>query len=80
VKRFAVIGNKVVDERDRQFLETNLPPEDYLGWLPYEETIRRADRENVPLVDIADPALLAKFKALWAQTKARAISQPGGSN
>ena len=80
IRRFAVIGNKVVDDRDRQFLEANLPPEDYLGWLPFDESIRRADRENVPLMDIADQTLLEKFRALWVQTKTRASREPGTQN
>jgi sulfite exporter TauE/SafE len=43
IRRFAVIGNKVTDDRDRRFLEENLPAEDYLGWLPFW---KRSDESN----------------------------------
>lgn len=81
IRRFAVVGNKIVDDRDRQFLEANLPPEDYLGWLPYHESIRRADRENLPLVDIADERLKERFRELWVRAKAGALpKQPKTEN
>lgn len=75
IRRFAVIGNKVTDNRDRQFLEDNLPPENYLGWLPFNDLIRQADRENVPLVDIADERLAANFRELWDRAKAFAFKR-----
>ena len=74
IRRFAVVGNKVVDDRDEQFLRSNLPPDDYLGWLPFDESIRRADRENAPLVDIVDERLLANFRELWVRVKQRTVS------
>ena len=52
-------------------MRENLAVEDYLGWLPFDDAIRRADRENLPLVDIADDRLLSIFRELWAQVKQR---------
>lgn len=69
IRRFAIVGNKVADDRDREFLQAHLPPEEYLGWLPLHDAVRRADRENLPLVDIADEALLARFRELWGRVK-----------
>ena len=72
IRHFAVIGNKVASAADSAFLETALAGDDYLGSLPFSETIRRADRENLPLVDIMDEALRAQFRDLWEKVKARA--------
>ena len=69
--RLAVIGNKVKGEEDTAFLQTSFPGEDYLGSIPYSETIRRADREDVPLIDILDEGLGGTFRDLWDQVKRR---------
>jgi CO dehydrogenase maturation factor len=81
VKRVAVIGNKVSTAEDRAFLESAFPGSVLLGVLPYHETIRRADRESAPLVDIADAALQELFRVLWFKVKELAYSgAPASSN
>ena len=77
IRRCAVIGNRVVDDTDRRFIESRLagmPPEEYLGSLPLSETIRRADRDGAPLIDIAEPQLRATFRELWEKVKQRAAA------
>jgi CO dehydrogenase maturation factor len=69
--RVAVIGNKVKGEEDRGFLREAFPGDDYLGSIPYSETIRRADREDLPLIDILDVESAAMFRELWDQVKSR---------
>jgi CO dehydrogenase maturation factor len=69
IRRCAVIGNKVADDADLRFVERSILPEDYLGSLPLSETIRRADREGLPLIDLAEPELLAEFRVLWEKVK-----------
>ena len=75
LRRVAVVGNKVATAEDRGFLVGAFAGWDYLGDLPYDETIRRADRECLPLVDIADGQLAARFRALW-----QAIRRTAGDN
>lgn len=65
LKRVAIIGNKVAGPEDAEFLARAFAGEDFLGYLPYHETIRRADRESLPLVDIADTDLQGRFRSLW---------------
>jgi len=77
IRRFAVIGNKVSGEEDRLFLERTLPAEDYLGALSFSETIRRADREGLPLVDIMEIPLRAQFQDLWQKVKLRSVDDQG---
>lgn len=69
VKRVAVIGNKVMTDEDQAFLEHAFAGDTLLGVLPYDETIRRADRESVALVDIAGEDLRRRFRELWNKTK-----------
>ena len=74
VKRVAVIGNKVSGPEDAAFLETALSGQHYLGSVPFSETIRRADRESLPLIDIAEECLMGQFRHLWATVKDKAGS------
>jgi len=73
IQRFAVIGNKIANDQDRAFLEKAFAKDDYLDGLPFSETIRRADREALPLVDIADEQLTSQFRDLWAKVKERSM-------
>ncbi|MFQ5592124.1 MAG: AAA family ATPase [Phycisphaerae bacterium] len=65
IKRCAVVGNKVTCDRDSLFLEEALAGYEYLGSLPFSETIRRADRDGLVLTDTADEELAARFRTLW---------------
>jgi len=77
IRRFAVIGNKVTGDADRLFLKQTLPADDYLGALPFCETIRRADREGLPLVDIMDTQLRAQFEELWRKVTLCSVDDQG---
>ena len=77
IRRFAVIGNKVVGDVDRRFLEQNVPAAELLGCVPLSETIRRADRDGVPLIDVMEPALRTSLRGLWEQMKTRAAAPRG---
>jgi len=69
IRGCAVVGNKVADNADRRFIEQSVVPEEYLGSLPLSETIRRADREGLPLIDVAEQQLLTAFRGLWQRVK-----------
>ncbi len=72
VRRAAIVGNKTLGGADERFLEESLAGEDYLGSLPFSESVRRADREGLALVDIADAPLRARFHDVWEKVKERA--------
>ncbi|MCX7018386.1 MAG: AAA family ATPase [bacterium] len=69
LRRVAVIGNKVADEQDDEFIRSSFRGWHYLGALPFSEAIRHADRDNLALVDFADAQLLSRFKELWELVK-----------
>ncbi len=69
IQRIAVLGNKVVNDADRVFLEEAFAEDGYLGCIPFDETIRRADRESQPLIDMLDDGLNERFRAAWEMVK-----------
>jgi CO dehydrogenase maturation factor len=71
VKRLAVFGNKSAGADDASFLEQAFSGEDYLGHLDFDQTIKRADYSDRPLVDLADEVLMHRFQELWEDVKSR---------
>jgi CO dehydrogenase maturation factor len=51
VSGFAVIGNKVMSEEDRVYIEKSLNGIEVLGYLPYDENVTKADRLGVAVLD-----------------------------
>jgi len=72
IRRIAIVGNKLSGQADEEFLRKALGETEYLGGLPFAETVQRAERENRSLLDIAPPELVGRFRQLWEQVKARA--------
>lgn len=72
IPRLAFVGNKIAAPADEEFLAKCFRAEEYLGGLPFDETIRRTDRENLALIDVAPAPLLARFQQLWDDVKQRA--------
>jgi len=46
-----VVANKVRNQSDREFLVSNLPDFEFLGFIPYDQAIVDADLANLPLLD-----------------------------
>lgn len=74
ITRVAIVGNKVASAEDEAFLAKALDGHDLLGCLPYHETVRRADRDSLPLIDIAEDELRERYHAIWRQIKERVPS------
>ncbi len=47
----AVVANKVRNQAEREFLVSNLPHFEFLGFIPYDQSIVEADLANLPLLD-----------------------------
>ena len=69
VKRVAVLGNKSAGADDESFLEQAFSGGEYLGHLNFDQTIKRADYDDRPLVDLADEVLMRRFQELWEELK-----------
>jgi len=66
LQEFRIIGNKVQDEDQERWIRSHFPPSLILGMIPYSETIRDADRNERPLIDILDDRLQAEFTAVFS--------------
>jgi len=53
----AVVANKVRNQSDREFLVSNLPDFEFLGFIPYDQAIVDADLANLPLLDSSQPII-----------------------
>ena len=49
-------GNKIRGPKDREFLETHLPDFEFLGFLPYDDTLIEADLNGVSPFDVNSPS------------------------
>ncbi len=52
----AVVGNKIRGPKDREFLERHLPDFEFLGFLPYDDTLIEADLNGVSPFDVDSPS------------------------
>ncbi|MDY6917215.1 MAG: AAA family ATPase [Chloroflexota bacterium] len=67
LESIAVVGNKIRDESEKDFITASLPGFDFIGFIPYDQALVDADIGNLPLVEssprIAD-AVQHIFQAL----------------
>jgi CO dehydrogenase maturation factor len=68
----AIVGNKVRSQSDREFLTSNLPDFEFLGFIPYDQAIVEADLANLPLLG-ASPQIVREvgniYQALLSKLK-----------
>ncbi len=51
LQNIAVVGNKIRSHQEKDFLTSNLPGYEFLGFIPYDQAIVDADLANLPLTD-----------------------------
>ncbi|MCP4688194.1 MAG: AAA family ATPase, partial [Desulfobacterales bacterium] len=51
LKKLSVVGNKIRGEKDETFLRERLPGLDFLGFIPYDDTLIEADLDGVSPFD-----------------------------
>ena len=56
LKNIALVGNKIRSSKDEQFLEKHLTDFEFLGFLPYDETLIEADLNGVSPFDVDSPS------------------------
>ncbi len=76
VRSFAVIGNKVQNQGQREWIKGEFPGGLVIGFVPYSEIIRDSDRSSPPLIDSLDAVLRKEFQAITdALIKNRGVPQ-----
>jgi CO dehydrogenase maturation factor len=56
LRHIAVVGNKVRSPADREFLRTNLPDFEFLGFMPHDDALIEADVKGVSPYDVDSAA------------------------
>jgi CO dehydrogenase maturation factor len=56
LNHIAVVGNKVRNSSDEEFLKTHLSDFEFLGFLPYDETLIEADLNGISPYDVNSPS------------------------
>ena len=57
LKKVAVVGNKIQNPAQKEFIVKNLPHAEFLGFIPYDEAIINADLANRSILDSSEPVL-----------------------
>ena len=72
LKKVAVVGNKIQNPAQKEFIVKNLPHAEFLGFIPYDEAIINADLANRSILDSSEPVLTEVkkiYRALISTTK-----------
>jgi CO dehydrogenase maturation factor len=72
--RIAIVGNKIRNPADHEFIKSNLPGFDILGFIPYDTAIIDADISNHLSIDASQPIIGAVrdiYRKLIATTQNR---------
>ena len=64
IKNIAVIGNKIQNQADRQFIESSLTGFEFLGFIPYDTGVVEADRAGRSLYE-ANPRVTGEIKKIY---------------
>jgi len=51
-----VVGNKIRGDKDREFLQNHLDDFEFLGFLPYDDTLIEADLSGISPFDVDSPS------------------------
>ena len=64
LQKIALVGNKIKNQAEKEFLISNLPNFELLGFIPYDQAIIEADLANLPLLD-ASPQVTSEAKKIY---------------
>ncbi|UCC38562.1 MAG: AAA family ATPase [Candidatus Aminicenantes bacterium] len=69
IDSFGIIGNKIQDEKQKQWIRDQFLSTQTLGTIPYHEIIRDADIKQQPLIEILDEGLKREFNRIYEALK-----------
>jgi len=78
LQNIAVVGNKIRNQPDREFLISSLSGFDFLGFIPYDQAILDADLANLSLLDSSQQVKDA-VKDIYQALLSAAEKVPGAS-
>ena len=72
LKNIALVGNKIHNQSEREFMTSKLKGFDFLGFIPYDQAMVQAEINNLPLLEASQDissAVKDIFKKLVSQAK-----------
>ncbi|MFC2038538.1 AAA family ATPase [Chloroflexota bacterium] len=76
VSNIGVVGNRVRNESDKEFLKTTLSDFDFLGFIPYDQAIVEADQAGMSPLD-ASESVKAAARAIYESLISSANTEKG---
>jgi CO dehydrogenase maturation factor len=64
VSRVSVVGNKIKNDTEKQFVTSSLPGFDFLGFIPYDQALNEADIAGRSIFE-ASPAIASEIKTIF---------------
>jgi CO dehydrogenase maturation factor len=64
LKNIAVVGNKIQNQSQQEFIIKNLPNAEFLGFIPYDNAIINADLANRSILNSSQP-VIAEVKKIY---------------
>jgi CO dehydrogenase maturation factor len=65
IRNFGIIGNKILENGQPDWIRAQFPGQPVWGMIPYHETIRNADVNQTPLIDALDGNLKMEFDRIY---------------
>ena len=65
IRELRLVGNKIMTPQDQEYILERLPMLKPLGFLPYSDCIRQADRDGVSLIDHLDAEIESAFQTVY---------------
>jgi CO dehydrogenase maturation factor len=73
LKNIAVVANKVRSQADKEFLTSSLSGFEFLGFIPYDQSIVEADVKNRPVID-ASQQVTKEVRKIYSALSPAAVS------
>jgi CO dehydrogenase maturation factor len=74
IESFGIIGNKVQDKTQENWIHNQFPQDLMLGMISYRDIIRESDQSQRPLIELLDENLSREFGVLYQSLKS--LGQP----
>jgi CO dehydrogenase maturation factor len=69
VESFGIIGNKVQDKTQENWIRNQFPQDLMLGIVSYRDIIRESDQSQQPLIELLDENLSREFGIIYQSLK-----------
>ena len=76
LENIAVVANKIRNEQDKDFLVSSMPDFEFLGFIPYDQSVIEAGLGNLPLIN-ASSEVIIRVQDIAARLS---VVKPGTTN